>query len=193
LKLLQSSVRYFSRINRTYVKTAAERSDWNCIGGKRVEGGEGHGSCIPTCTFHLQRGIEIDGWNIDWLPYSDSASFFHSPRDPATTFRILRSCMLVVRHPHVRRASPASTASDIPALLSPPSPDSLLQPSGASFASFYIRLPIDCAETFKLLCLSRNIIRCLLPVRFACNKANSSLFPWGYHDYMIHLCVPIAN
>lgn len=58
---------------------------------------------------HLQRGVEIDGRNIDWLPYPrDSASLFHPPRDLATTFGILRSCMLVVRHPRHYLRPPTS-------------------------------------------------------------------------------------
>lgn len=142
---------------------------------------------------HLQRGVEIDGWNIDWLPYPrDSASLFHLP---ATTLEILRSCMLVVRHfpssPLARRASPAlPTLSDIPALLSPPLPGSLLQPPAV--ASLYIRSPIyrTRSETFKLLCLSRNIACSLLPVHFTRNKSNREL-PYFPEDITItrYICM----
>lgn len=56
------------------------------------------------------------------------------------------------------------------------------------------------SEAFKLLCLSRDIARYLLSVRFACNKSNRALpyFPRGHRDYTIHLyhvCadLPISN
>lgn len=114
---------------------------------------------------HLQRGVEIDGWNIDWLPYPrDSASLFHPPRNPVWDSSIV----------HVSRSTPACAprTTDIPALLSHSSP---LQP--LAVASFYICSPIYRAhsKTFKLLCLSRNIACCLLPIHFTRNKSNREL------------------
>lgn len=153
---------------------------------KEVEDGSGgRGSCIPTCTYSIfgeaQRstaGISID-YRIRGIPLLFSI-LLATPQLLSRFFdRICQSFTISVCAAHPRYYLQLDLHPPGAIITSTPRPLLHL----LAIASFYIRSPIDRArsEAFKLLCLSRDIAFCLLPIRFARIESGVSLFPRGYH------------